>query len=521
MKTGFAVVDLFAGPGGLAEGFSSAATKTQEAPFKVALSVECDPAAHSTLTLRSFLRQFGKSLPREYYAFLNENTPEPDWKSLYPEQWAAAERESLQLRLGSAKDNKHLKNRLAEISAEHSDKIVVIGGPPCQAYSLVGRVRNASKSGYTASKDERYKLYKEYVRVLTALRPAAFVMENVKGLLSAKLGKQKVFPRILADLKNPVADCEYVLLAVRPAGERARAKLDPKDFIVRSESFGVPQMRHRLIVVGVRKDIAEKVLADGQNTLSLAVWPRRSTVGDVIDGMPKLRSGLSKEPDTLASWIDATNDVVGQQNPSNSGRAYMDLSRSAFTPNGYGKECPPALQKWLSDPQLLVVTNHETRSHIRSDLLRYKFAARFARAEGRSPKAADFPHHLAPAHANWASGNFSDRFRVQLEGEASTTITSHIAKDGHYFIHPDPEQCRSLTVREAARLQTFPDNYYFKGNRTQQYSQVGNAVPPLLAKQIGDALAALLLNESLTLPTKTASIGNGNASNEYEEIAYA
>jgi DNA (cytosine-5)-methyltransferase 1 len=130
-----------------------------------------------------------------------------------------------------------------------------------------------------------------------------------------------------------------------------------------------------------------------------------------------------------------------------------------------------------------------------SDLARYAFATAFSEVTGRSPNASDFPPQLAPAHANWTTGKFADRFRVQCWGGPATTITSHISKDGHYFIHPDTLQCRSLTVREAARLQTFPDNYFFEGNRTQQFVQVGNAVPPLLACKIAAAVHRILSAE--------------------------
>jgi len=136
--------------------------------------------------------------------------------------------------------------------------------------------------------------------------------------------------------------------------------------------------------------------------------------------------------------------------------------------------------------------DRETRGHMASDLRRYLFASVFGRVQKKCAKKADYPVALAPSHESWEKNIFSDRFRVQLGGEAATTMTSHISKDGHYFIHPDPSQCRSLTVREAARLQTFPDDYLFPGNRTQQYVQVGNDVPPYLARQIADLLLNLL-----------------------------
>jgi len=127
-----------------------------------------------------------------------------------------------------------------------------------------------------------------------------------------------------------------------------------------------------------------------------------------------------------------------------------------------------------------------------SDLWRYIYAAAYAQVHDRSPKLSEYPEALLPNHKNAKTGKFADRFRVQLADHPSSTVTCHIAKDGHYFIHYDPAQCRSLTVREAARLQTFPDDYFFEGPRTEQYKQVGNAVPPYLAEQIGKVVAEIL-----------------------------
>ena len=225
--------------------------------------------------------------------------------------------------------------------------------------------------------------------------------------------------------------------------------------------------------------------------------------------MPALRSGISRGLDDAAVWcgevLGAANMLAGISKGKDDRalrEAFLNVSErvkenppivraASRLPDGYGTSNDELLQ-WIERPELRAIAQHETRGHMASDLSRYLFAAVFGTVHGYSPKAADFPLVLSPDHRNWHSGVFNDRFRVQLADEASTTVTSHISKDGHYFIHPDPIQCRSLTVREAARLQTFPDDYLFLGNRTQQYVQVGNAVPPLLARQIAAAVYVTL-----------------------------
>lgn len=516
MTANFAIVDLFAGPGGLAEGFSSFETETRNRPFSVELSVEKEQSAHQTLRFRSFLRHFGRAFPQEYYDWLNHGGTEPDWQALYSREWKAAEAEALCLTLGEEAAGRIIAKRIAEIRKAHGRNTVLIGGPPCQAYSLVGRARNRGIADYDASQDHRHFLYREYIGIISQLEPAAFVMENVKGMLSATVDGVRMFDLITADLRNPPGTAGYELYAFAPKGGTAPAKgRHPSDYVVRAEELGVPQARHRVIIIGLRRDVAA-VFADSGKQPVRSTFPRAS-VSDVLDGMPRLRSGLSRQKDDGKAWANALSDacakVVAQatglptdmagpfrkivEAVRDEAAAGSSMPRQAGTPDGIGKACPNPLADWLRDDRLHCLPNNATRGHMPSDLARYLFASCFAAVSGQSPKASSFPASLAPDHRNWETGKFADRFRVQLRGQPSTTITSHISKDGHYFIHPDPAQCRSLTVREAARLQTFPDNYLFRGNRTEQFVQVGNAVPPFLARQIAAALWDILTRSSV------------------------
>jgi len=466
MTAEFAIVDLFAGPGGLAEGFSSFETETGHRLFAVELSVEKEQSAHETLRFRSFLRQFGRAFPQEYYDWLNQGGPEPDWQTLYRREWQAAEEEALCLTLGEERAGRIIAKRIAEIRKAHGWNTVLIGGPPCQAYSLVGRARNRGIADYEAAQDHRHFLYREYIGIISQLEPAAFVMENVKGMLSSTVDGVRMFDLITTDLRTPPGTEGYELYAFAPKGSASPAKGDrPSDFVVRAEELGIPQARHRVIIIGLRRDVAAAIAGSGK-PLARPAYPG-TCVSDVLDGMPRLRSGLSRQKDDGPSWAKAlTNacaDVIAQapRLPRDMAKAFRQtietvreeavaaasMPRQAGSPNGIGNACPPALADWLRDDRLHVLLNNETRGHMPADLARYLFAAAWAASTGQSPKASSFPAALAPDHRNWESGKFADRFRVQLRGQPSTTVTSHISKDGHYFIHPAPSQCRSLTLK--------------------------------------------------------------------------
>jgi len=203
-----------------------------------------------------------------------------------------------------------------------------------------------------------------------------------------------------------------------------------------------------------------------------------------------LRSGLSKSENTNENWQKVVSKIARKQSGSST-KMIEGLKQTTTKRPSPRKMKRKKFRKWVKDSRLISTPNHETRGHMESDLARYYFAAKFGERNKVSPRDQDFPTALDPDHKSWKKNKFNDRFRVQVKVNPSTTVVSHISKDGHSFIHPVPMQCRSLTVREAARLQTFPDNYFFEGKRTQQFKQVGNAVPPLLAYKIAKVVAEL------------------------------
>lgn len=497
------VLDLFAGPGGLGEGFSSL-RKGGEPVFKIALSVEMNPLAHQTLTLRSFIRQFPEGPPAEYYDFLKQDKLSLDELFSHHKREARAARlEAWNATLGET-PHEEVKSRMTDAAKRRKDSpLVLIGGPPCQAYSLVGRARMLPVQGAEFYADRRHTLYEEYLRILRDHSPDVFVMENVKGMLSAvTVDGESVFERIRDDLANPKNGLSYRLFSLWGDGD------SPKDFVVRAEELGIPQARHRVIIIGVKQSIADKVsgafLKRGESAEEVV------TAWDVLSDLPQIRSCRSDD-DSREAWRAAFNDAASSKWLKSLRRSDPVLEsriretclnitvnrdvggawvRASNRPHHSG------IADWLLDSKLDGVCNHHSRSHRADDLHRYLFVSSHAAVHGYSPKLENFPSELLPAHKNVQRalevGVFNDRFRVLLRNRPSTTITAHMAKDGHAFIHPDPGQCRSLTVREAARLQTFPDNYRFMGPRTEQFRQVGNAVPPLLAKKIAEVVRRIL-----------------------------
>ncbi len=407
-------LDLFAGAGGLSEGFI-------QSGFNPIAHVEIDKAACYTLKTRMayhWLKSQGKEFI--YSDYLNQKIT----------------RDEFYLHIPSAILNSVINQEIStENYPEIRDKInklrnglnidLIVGGPPCQAYSLVGRSRDSNKM----IGDNRNYLYKFYAEFLKEFQPKYFVFENVVGLLSAKdTDGVSHFDKMQETFKNCGYSVEYK--------------------VVNSKDFGVLQSRRRVIIIG-RNGVHSNFYPDFEKVI------HNYTVNEVFKGLPKLKSG---EGDLL-------------------------YCKSGNVQNG-----------WIVDSNIinnkLPITYHQARQHNLRDLEIYKIAVKSWNKNKRL-NYQDLPSSLK-THNNEKS--FIDRFKViDGKGDASHTIVAHIAKDGHHFIHPDLEQNRSITPREAARLQSFPDDYFFESDsgkpaRTSAFRQIGNAVPVLLAGEIAQKI---------------------------------
>ncbi len=413
-------LDLFAGAGGLSEGFLRSG-------FKPIAHIEQDKYACKTLETRSiyyYLRNNNRyDLYLKYQASYNTKENEQIREELY----SAVPKCELEPVINISISEKSLPSifdiidkRLESMGEEKID--LIIGGPPCQAYSLVGRARDE----FSMEGDPRNFLYKMYIRFLSKYQPKAFVFENVPGILTAFKGE--LFKNLKAYMKRVGYNIEA-------------KKIDAKD-------FGVLQSRKRIIIIGWRKDLIFQYPEVIENDMKYKVQ-------DLFNDLPAI----------------------------NAGEVYCDKI--------YASPLNETLREMKIRDKWDIVTHHIARSHIQRDLDIYKIVVDKWNKDKERMKYTDFPEKLR-THKNLTS--FLDRFKVVAGNQNySHTIVAHIAKDGHHYIHPDIEQNRSLTVREAARIQSFPDNYYFEGPRTANFTQIGNAVPPLMSEYIANWFRSKLI----------------------------
>ena len=419
MKSKYTVLDIFSGAGGLTEGFF-------QRGFKFVSHIEKNNHARNSIETRAIYHALKNSnnenIYRDYISgrfnreeFIQKfNELELPSIGLFQSEVCKSNEESI---------IKEIDEYLQVLNSDSVD--VIIGGPPCQAYSLVGRGRD--QEGMES--DPRNYLYKHYLSFLKKFKPELFVFENVPGLTSAKNGS--IYEKLQKEMK------------------KLGYKTQPK--ILNAKDFSVIQERKRIIFIGWKKG----------NNFSYPEFPEippeEFHVSDILEDLPPLQPG------------EGTDEPVDYKIP------FSETSRY--------------LKKFDIRQEADKLIQHKARMHRPEDRKIYEIVISKWNQEKKRLKYANIPCELQ-FHKNKYS--FPDRFKVVDIDGYSHSVVAHIAKDGHYFIHPDINQIRSLTVREVARIQSFPDNYKFEGSRTSQYSQIGNAVPPLMAKGIAVEIERML-----------------------------
>ena len=398
-KKNYTFVDLFAGCGGLSEGF-------YREGFTALAHVEINHWACETLKTR--MRHYG---------------------------YQDAESAVLECDITS----EDIINRIEQATRGRRPD-VIIGGPPCQAYSTAGRVRD----GKGMANDPRNFLFESYVRILEHFLPKFFVFENVTGILSAYVKGKKIFPQVMKALGN-----KYNLVD------------DPNILLHNTANFGVPQIRKRIIIMGVRKDISTKKAIDLYNGVTKTHYD------------PEMDESLRKG---LKRFVDV-KQAIGDLPPVEPG---ADASTEAFN-----YPCNNEFLKRIGKKGVHLLFDHIARKHNATDRERFRVMIenKWSFGEMRK-KRPDLEHD----HARL----FDNSYVVQWWDLPSKTILAHIHKDGFQFIHPDEEQLRSFTVREAARIQSFPDDFVFEGSRGEKFKQIGNAVPVLFAEALAKSIKSNL-----------------------------